>query len=121
MSGELSGEFWNSVVKEMVDGYLAMKKQVKDALLISGYPPFTYPLSPREQYDKLLAMRDSGDPGYWNDPRAQAELLKLAARFGAPQLGAGGPYGTPSQAAPLATLRATQDSARLGSPPGFGG
>ena len=61
---------YDEMVRALVESYMA-----------NGYPPFTEPLTPYEQYQKLLAMRGAGDPQFWNNPQAQATLAHFEARF----------------------------------------
>lgn len=87
--GRISGERFNRLQEEILKRYREMRDTFKDELMVSGYPPFHDPLSPREQYDKLSAMALAGDPRFLSDPEAQAALQKLEMRFGpvAPALG----------------------------------
>ena len=117
----LGGERWNRLLDEIVQRYGDQKKRLGEALMTDGYPPFTQPVSPREQYQKLLAMQASGDPAYWNDPAAQAALAKLAARYGPPSPLTQEPYGGPLPNSPAQQVSLTQQSAKLGMPQGIGG
>lgn len=113
MSGKLSGERWNGIIDGIVERYIAMRDGYVDALMESGYPPGTQPLTPFEQYQKLLSMRAVDDPNYTDNPRAQAALARLALRFGEPpplQVAVG--QQMPDRPATL--LGATQAAQKLG-------
>lgn len=83
-SGRLSANVWNDITDEILKRYDDLVKMLVDEMLASGNPPFTQRITPRQQYDKLVAMRQSGDPDFWNDPSAQSALQKLSLQFGAP-------------------------------------
>ena len=82
--GPLSAELWNSLRKDL----LAWADELRDRLLrefhASGHPPGTVKLEPRDIYERLIALRDAGDPMYTRNPNAQRELVRLAKRFGEP-------------------------------------
>ena len=120
--GRLSGKRFNRLVEMMIKRFDEKVEMLVEHELASGYPPFTVPLTPLEQYRKLVAMQQAGDPAYTEDPRAQAALAKLSVRFGqpAPITGAS-PFPTQVPAKPTAELGAGLTSARLGAPPIFGG
>lgn len=84
------GAFWNEVVDESVGEYGGLVDFLVGILMQSGFPPFTEPMSDREQFDLLNAWRMAGDPRFGNDPKAQADWQRLAQRFAAPS-----PYGLP--------------------------
>lgn len=90
------GAFWNEVVDECIARYDAQVRFLVDNLMESGYPPFTEPMSDREQYDLLTAWRMAGDPRFANDPKAQAEWQRLGQRFATPS-----PYGVAPAMAPV--------------------
>lgn len=43
------------------------------------------PAGSSQEYQQILAWRDSGDPRFWNNPQVQARFSLLSQRFGAPQ------------------------------------
>lgn len=81
-----SGPRWNSIVDVMVKRFWERVDFFEELLTAGGYPPFTTPLTPMQQYQRLIAWRDAGDDRYWNDKQAQAALDELATRFGPPPL-----------------------------------
>lgn len=119
-TGRLSGERANRIRDRIVERHNRNVERLVSEYMASGYPPFTDPLSPYEQYQKLIAMRGAGDPAFWNDPRAQAELARLEQRFGPVDPLMTGPLGEPVPARPASVLGATVTAQRLG-PPGLGG
>ena len=120
--GRLSGKRFNRLVETMVKRFDEKVAMLVEHELASGYPPFTVPLTPLEQYQKLVAMQQAGDPAYTEDPRAQAALAKLAVRFGPPPpISGASPFPMEVAAKPSAELGAGLTSARLGAPPIFGG
>lgn len=64
---------------EMVDSMLK-------ELYADGYPVGTKPLDKATIRQNLIAMMQAGDPTYWQDPAAQAQLPAMSGRFGAPPL-----------------------------------
>ena len=112
----LSGERWNRLRDRIIERYDELVEMLVERYMVDGFPPFTVPLTPVEQYQKLLAMRGANDPAYTENPQAQAALAKLELRFGqAPALG--GPLGTQLPARSSQLLGATQTSQKLGLPP----
>ena len=84
MSSRLSGERWNRITDEIVKRYRELVEMYKNELLADGYPPFHVPLTPQEQYQRLVAMQQAGDPLFYSDPSAGAKLAELSQRFGPP-------------------------------------
>lgn len=80
--GRLSGKRWNRLLDHGLRFREKAKKSLTDAMMADGYPPFTVPLSPAEQYMRLVAMKDAGHPGFWEDPEAQSTYARLSARYG---------------------------------------
>lgn len=68
----------------MVARFFDRVEYFKALLMQDGYPPFSVPIPPDQQYQKLIAWRDGGDPRYWNDASAQKALVTLSQQFGAP-------------------------------------
>ena len=86
---DLSADIFNDIVDEVTTWYDELVDFLVDQMMAAGHPPFTTPLSPREQFDLLNAWRMAGDPRFWSDPAAQADFAKLGAQFAPPA-----PYGT---------------------------
>ena len=80
----LSGDRWNNMLNNVLSRAYEIMDNLRDDFLADGHPPFTYPLSDRQVYDRLVAMRQIQDPAYWNNPEAQAELQRLSQQFGPP-------------------------------------
>lgn len=118
--GPLSGKRFNRLVKAMVEGFNEKRDLLINEMMDSGYPPFTVPLSPLEQYQKLVAMRGAGDPNYTNSPEAQAALAKLSLRFGPPPP-LPGIFPTTVPDIPRQELGANLTADRLGPPQILGG
>ena len=110
VDSNLGGKFWNQVFKEGKQDYQDLYASVKADLLVDGFPAFHVPLSPAERFQRLVALQRSGDPSFENDPKAQAELVRLGRQF-APQPAAlpGGTY----PAEPTVTYPNTIPLARL--------
>jgi hypothetical protein len=83
--GRISGKRWNSLVDAMVERYRDLVDVLVDALMADNYPPFSAPVPEREQYARLIAMRDSMHPDFWNNPQAFKDLARLSRRYGNPQ------------------------------------
>ena len=77
-----SGPRWNSIVDTMVARFWERVDFFGQLLTAGGYPPFTQPLTPMQQYERLVAWRDAGDQRYWGDKGAQAALEMLSEQFG---------------------------------------
>ena len=92
-SGRLSGERWNRIVQEIIRRYYRRRDLIIEELMAAEYPPFQTQLTGRDLYDKLVAMQAAGDPGYWNDKEAQAELVRLSQKYGNPPDLTVGPFG----------------------------
>lgn len=112
----VGGARWDRLRTEALQRYQDKREVVFAALMVDGFPPFTVKVSPREQYDQLIAMEQSGDPAYWSDPAAQAALAKLAQRYGPPSPLVQEPYGGPLPNNPGVQTRLTQASDKLGMP-----
>ncbi|MCR4341352.1 MAG: hypothetical protein NUW01_15850 [Gemmatimonadaceae bacterium] len=97
--GKLSGGRFNRIRDALVGRYYNRVDFFVDGLLEDGYPPFHDPLSPREQYDRLVSWRQAGDPRFWRSAAAQAALAQLAAEMGPPP-----PIMPPSPGGPLARV-----------------
>ena len=117
-TGRLSGERFQRLSARIVDRYEETVKLLIAEYRANGVPPPTDPLTPYAQYQKLLGMRGAGDPAFWGDPRAQADLAKLELRFGnAPPVAGPGYAPQGVQAPSFRVLGATQTSQKLGEPP----
>lgn len=92
----LGAKRWNEIDEAIAEWFDRTVDLIVDRIMADGYPPFTYPLSPYEQYQKLIAMRDSGDPAFWQNPEAAKDLERLSARFGYPPRRTVGVYGQQS-------------------------
>lgn len=92
-SGRMGGERVNRIYTRIMERYDELVQMYIEQLTVDGYAPFTRPATPFEQYQKLVALQASGDPAYWQDPRAQAALANLAQRFGQPAPLPNGPFG----------------------------
>lgn len=90
-TARLGGERANRIVERIIDRYDAMVALLVDEYGANGFPPFTVPLTPYEQFQKLTAMRGAGDPQFWQNPAAQQALAKLEAQF-APAAAVSAPY-----------------------------
>lgn len=110
--GRLSAERHNRIVEQAVDRSLARQKMIAGEMMASGYPPGTMPRSPYQQYMELVAAQQAGDPRYWGDPNAQAQLALLSQRFGQPSPFTQ-PFGVSTPNNPLGQARA---AARFGVP-----
>lgn len=75
--GRLSGGRWNRKVEHYVEWFWNRVRYAETMLLEDGYPPFHVQRTEQEQLDLLRAWRDMGDPRYWQDAEAQAELVRL--------------------------------------------
>src|SRR5438105_2599487 len=75
----LGGERANRILAR----YQLMVELLVANYMANGFPPFTQPLTPFEQYQRLLAMRGAGNPRFWQDPEAQAAFARLEQQFGA--------------------------------------
>jgi len=82
--GRVSGKRYNRIVALAVERYGEWVEYFTSLMLEDGFPPFHVPLSPREQYERLVAWRAAGDPRFWTDAEAQAALGELSMQFGAP-------------------------------------
>lgn len=82
--GRLSGPRWNMLVDKMVERFEERVSFFEQMFVEQGYPPFTEPLSPIQQYQTLVAWRQAGDPRFWESVEAQAALAELSQRYGAP-------------------------------------
>ncbi len=89
--GRLGGERANRIRDRIVARYDEMVRLLVESYMANGFPPFTTPETPYEQYQKLLAMRGAGDPQFWDSPQAQATLNHLEARFASPYNRQGAP------------------------------
>ncbi|MFW6031377.1 MAG: hypothetical protein ACOC9T_02195 [Myxococcota bacterium] len=101
-TGRLRAKRWNKLEDEIIERYFKKRQLLIDALMEDGYPPFTEPASEREQYQRLIAMRNTGDPAFWNNPQAIKDLERLSARYGDPAPHSTGPFGEESN------IRSTQ-------------
>lgn len=81
--GRLSGKRWNRILDHGLTRFQEMRDHLTDQMLADGHPPFSVPLTPAEQFQRLLAWQSSNDPRYWQDPAAQQTFARLAMRFGA--------------------------------------
>lgn len=87
---------WNRLYKEVEKWFDGTVEDIVNHIMADGHPPFTQPRSPREQYQKLIAMRDAGDPAFWSNPDAAKDLERLSAQFGYPPRQTVGAYGEQS-------------------------
>lgn len=80
----LSGKVWN----EAEDRAVARLKEMEDylmAALTSDGPPYgAEKVEGRDLYDQLVWLRATGAPEYYGNPKAVAELMRLAAVYGQP-------------------------------------
>lgn len=74
----------NGLEDAITEVAIRVERGMEQALMVDGYPPFTEPNTPYEQYQKLLAMRAVNDPDFVNNRKAQDELAFLSLRFGQP-------------------------------------
>lgn len=93
MNGRLAGERWNRLFKMSLVRLQETRDMLEGEVMVSGYPAFHRPRTPREEYDELVAMRQANDPAFFTDPQAQADLAKLSMRFGPPPPQIAEPYG----------------------------
>lgn len=82
--GGLSGSYWNGIYEDVMRWAASTREKIHEEIMADGYPPLSYPLSPVQQYQRLLAMRAANDPRYWGDPEAQMALSRFAERYGEP-------------------------------------
>lgn len=80
----LSAKFLNPIIEEEMQWAVETIEAMFKELYSSGYPVGTKPLDKATIYQNLVAAMQSGNPNYWQDPNAQAQLSKLSERFGAP-------------------------------------
>jgi len=81
-NGRLSGRRWNALVQEMIRRYEERVEFYVDLFTEEGYPPFSEPLDPQRQYQRLVAWYLAGDDRFWKDPEATIALEELEQRFG---------------------------------------
>lgn len=98
--GRLSGKRYNRIRDALVERYIHWRDFFVESLMEDGYPPFHDPISPREQYDKLVAWRAAGDPRFWHNPGAAEALSVLSLEFGPPP-----PLQPPQPGGPLPPVR----------------
>lgn len=110
--GALSADRANRLVSEIVTMFWERVALLATAMLEDGYPPFTMPESPVSRFQKLRALKDTGNPEFWQNPQAQAEYNQLSQQFGSPAQPAQ-PFETPTNTPPWAILAATQSAQRL--------
>jgi hypothetical protein len=79
-----SGPRWNGIVESMVTRFWERVAFFEEILTEGSYPPFTEPLSPQQQYERLVAWRNAGDQRYWASEEAQQALDLLGLQFGTP-------------------------------------
>ena len=79
-----SGPRWNSIVTVIERRFWERVQFFETLLTEGGYPPFTEPLTPFEQYKRLVAWRDAGDTRYWREEGAQKALEALSLQYGSP-------------------------------------
>jgi RimJ/RimL family protein N-acetyltransferase len=122
MSGHrIGGERYKRLRQMMIDRYRMRRDMLIEAFMADGYPPGTEPLSQREQYQRLIGWQQAGDPRYWNNPAAQAALVKLATRYGRPPaLEEAAPFGVSVANSPSAQLAGYLGAQKQG-PVDFGG
>lgn len=77
----ISGKRFNRLYDELVAAGRARIAMVVKEYTADGYPPLHQPVSPREQYELLLSMRNAGDPRFFQNPAAMKALNDLAPRF----------------------------------------
>lgn len=82
--GPLSAELWNPLREDLLDWAAELRERLLREFHVSGHPPGTAKLEPRDVYERLIALRDAGDPMYTRNPNAQRELARLSRRFGEP-------------------------------------
>lgn len=81
-SGRASGKRWNMIRDTIMERYERRVEFFMELLTEDGFPPFTEPLTERQQYDKLVAWYLAGDERFWKNPDAEAALQMFEARFG---------------------------------------
>lgn len=92
------GMRWNAIDDAVVQRLARYREVVHDALWADGYPPMTDPVdSPREEYQRLVSLRNANSPLYWEDASAVQRLAQLAERFGPPPAPATPPLPLPTQ------------------------
>lgn len=92
----LSGAMWNQVEDDIVETVKRYEDWLVEDLVADGYPPFGEPSNPRDVYERLVAWRASGDPAFFDDPRALSDLERLSLQFGPPPAPATAPFVAPS-------------------------
>lgn len=92
----LGSKRWNPLYEAIIKWRNETKDAIVEQLTADGNPPLTYPLSLREQYQRLIALRDAGDPAFWQNPQAAKDLERLSAQFGYPPQQTVGVYGQQS-------------------------
>lgn len=75
---------WALLRDLMVQRALYLRKLTIAELLADGHPPGTVPLSPVEEYHRLVSMQMTNDPRFINSPAAQQRLATLSLRYGRP-------------------------------------
>ena len=93
-NNRLSAERWNRLEANIARRVGEIRERVLDGLMADGHPPFTSPVTEREELDNLLALKQAGDPAFWFNPEAPARLEHLLRRLGPPPtVGLAGPAG----------------------------
>ncbi len=75
--------------------------------------------SPWSAYNRLLALQASGDPQYWANPQAQADLAALSQQFGPPPPMTTPPFGTEIANRPPQQFNAGLDVQQQGGDLGY--
>lgn len=94
-SSNLDAEWWNGVVDEIVPWAVSVFKNLTREMLASGYPVGAQPVTPQQEYQNLVMMRDSGLTEFTASEAAQSRLAELERQFGA---GGAQPMAMPQQA-----------------------
>lgn len=80
--GRVSGARLNRTVERTVERYYALRDYYVELLMEDGYPPFTAPLGPEEQYRRLVEWKLTGDPRFTRSVAAQDALAALERVLG---------------------------------------
>ncbi len=80
----LAANRWNGLRDKMITRALYWRSMMIAELLVDGHPPGTVPLSPVDEYHRLVSMQMTNDPRFVNSPPAQQRLATLSLRYGRP-------------------------------------
>lgn len=116
----LSGERHNTLTTVIAGRSRRRVNMLVKELTAAGPPPGTVQsTSEVDQYHRLVAARDTGDPRYWENPLAQARLQELANKYGQPGPVQLNPWqeGSPTPATDLRATNAYEMAAKFAPPP----